>query len=193
MSRRTHFHRRRRRRRHPARPLVQAPHARRQLQHRVALGADRAAARRRQARDARRSGRGRAGRSACRPPRQRRRERARPQPEARSADRGRSAIRPRHGDPPGSRTRSCSTSRRASRRRAGPRPTSISTGCSTGWPTRAARPKLVHRLDKDTSGALLVARTRARRRPFRQGVRRPHRAQGLLGAGRRRADRQRRA
>ena len=51
------------------------------------------------------------------------------------------------------------------------------------------RPKLVHRLDKDTSGALLVARVGASGRPFRQGLFRPDRAQGLLGAGRRRARR----
>ena len=48
------------------------------------------------------------------------------------------------------------------------------------------RPKLVHRLDKDTSGALLVARTRALGRPFRQGLLRPNGAQGLLGDRRRR-------
>ena len=41
----------------------------------------------------------------------------------------------------------------------GTKTTIISTACSTGSPTSAARPKLVHRLDKDTSGALLVART----------------------------------
>ena len=87
--------------------------------------------------------------------------------------------------------RSCSTSRRASRRRAGPRPRSTSTGCSTGSPTMTGRPKLVHRLDKDTSGALLVARTRARGRAFRQGLLRADGAQGLLGAGRRRARRRR--
>ena len=56
--------------------------------------------------------------------------------------------------------RSSSTSRPASPPRAAPRPRTISTACSTGSPTKARpRPKLVHRLDKDTSGALLVART----------------------------------
>ena len=49
------------------------------------------------------------------------------------------------------------------------------------------RPKLVHRLDKDTSGVLLVARSARAAGPFLQGLFRPHRAQGLLGAGRRRA------
>ena len=43
--------------------------------------------------------------------------------EARAADRGRGAVRPRHGHLRGCRTRSCSTSRRGSRRRAGPRRT----------------------------------------------------------------------
>ena len=38
--------------------------------------------------------------------------------------------------------------------------TTISTACSTASPTRRGpRPKLVHRLDKDTSGVLLLART----------------------------------
>ena len=72
---------------------------------------------------------------------------------------GGGAVRPRHGDLRGSAAHSCSTSRRGSRRRAGPRRTSISTGCSTGCGDERGRPKLVHRLDKDTSGALLVART----------------------------------
>ena len=55
-TRRPPVHRRRRRRRHPARPLVQAPSARHQLQHRLALGAHRAAARRRHARRRRATG-----------------------------------------------------------------------------------------------------------------------------------------
>ena len=54
---------------------------------------------------------------------------------------------------------------------------------------RGNRPKLVHRLDKDTSGVLLVARTAARRRLLLQGLFRPHRAQGLLGDRHRRARR----
>ena len=54
---------------------------------------------------------------------------------------------------------SSSTSPRGSPRKAGPRPPSTSIACSTGSPVRAGRPKLVHRLDKDTSGALLVARS----------------------------------
>ena len=57
----------------------------------------------------------------------------------------------------------------------------------------AGRPKLVHRLDKDTSGALLVAKSAALGRAFRQGLFRPHRAQGLLGAGGRGARRATRA
>ena len=82
---------------------------------------------------------------------------------------GRRAVRPRHGDLRGSAARSCSTSRRGSRRRAAPRPPAsrpaARRACGEG-----ERPKLVHRLDKDTSGALLVARTRARGRAFRQGL-----------------------
>ncbi len=49
------------------------------------------------------------------------------------------------------------------------------------------RPKLVHRLDKDTSGALAGGEDRPVGRPFRKVLLRPDRAQGLLGAGRRRA------
>ena len=60
-ERRPHLHRQRGRRRHPAGPLVQAASAGGQLQHRLALGADRAAAARGQARGARRPGRGGAG------------------------------------------------------------------------------------------------------------------------------------
>ena len=82
------------------------------------------------------------------------------QPQRRDAERRRDRVRPRAGDPRGRGRRSSSTSRPASPPRAAPRPRTISTGCSTASPTTdAARPKLVHRLDKDTSGALLVART----------------------------------
>ena len=54
--------------------------------------------------------------------------------------------------------------------------------------TRRQRPRLVHRLDKDTAGCLLVAKTRfaaaalAKTLPLALG------AQDLLGAGRRRAE-----
>ena len=73
----------------------------------------------------------------------RRRARRRAQPpaaEARPPDRGRRAVRPRHGDLPGSRMPSCSTNRRVSRRRAGRRRTSISTACSTALAMSAAGP-----------------------------------------------------
>ena len=57
-------------------------------------------------------------------------------------------------------TRSCSTSRPGSRRRAGPRRTQHLDRLLDGLADdERGRPKLVHRLDKDTSGALLVART----------------------------------
>ena len=49
------------------------------------------------------------------------------------------------------------------------------------------RPKLVHRLDKDTSGRAAGRALGAGRGPFRQGLCRPHGAQSLLGADRRRA------
>jgi 23S rRNA pseudouridine955/2504/2580 synthase len=48
------------------------------------------------------------------------------------------------------------------------------------------RPRLVHRLDKDTSGVLLVARTPGSAAFFPSAFR-PHRAQDLLGAGHGRA------
>ena len=55
----------------------------------------------------------------------------------------------------------CSTSRWGSRCRAAPAPTGISTACSARMTGKdGQRPRLVHRLDKDTSGCLLVAKTR---------------------------------
>ena len=48
------------------------------------------------------------------------------------------------------------------------------------------RPRLVHRLDKDTSGCLLVAKTRYRRGSAGRRVSHARGAQNLLGAGRRR-------
>ena len=108
--------------------------------------------------------------SAFRRPRPRRRAPARPQPKREPLTPRRGAVRPRHGDLRGS-------ERVRAQQAAGPGDagrdqdhTSISTGCSTGWRDERGRPKLVHRLDKDTSGALLVARTRAFGRPFRQGL-----------------------
>jgi 23S rRNA pseudouridine955/2504/2580 synthase len=50
------------------------------------------------------------------------------------------------------------------------------------------RPRLVHRLDKDTSGVLLIARTPGQRGLFFQAFFRPFGAQDLLGAGDRRAE-----
>ena len=130
----------RRRRRHPARPLVQAAPARGQLQPRLALGADRPAPARRQARDPRRPDRGRAGH-----PRAAARSRAGALRAAATASANsltedeeqfvREMVIYR-----GSATPSCSTSRRASRRRAAPRPPSISTACSTASPTTADGP-----------------------------------------------------
>ena len=62
------------------------------------------------------------------------------------------------------------------------------------WPTRrASGPSSSTGSTRIQSGVLLVARTRARRGAFRQGLFRPHRAQGLLGAGGRRARRPRKA
>ena len=55
----------------------------------------------------------------------------------------------------------CSTSRWGLRCRAAPAPTATSTACSAACRRRdGQRPRLVHRLDKDTSGCLLVAKTR---------------------------------
>ena len=53
----------------------------------------------------------------------------------------------------------------------------------------ANRPKLVHRLDKDTSGVLLVARSARSAAFFSRVLCRPHRQEGLLGAGDRRSAR----
>ena len=49
------------------------------------------------------------------------------------------------------------------------------------------RPKLVHRLDKDTSGVMLVARSARAAGHFAKAFCGPHRAQGLLGDHHRRA------
>ena len=54
-----------------------------------------------------------------------------------------------------------------------------------GLAGEGARPKLVHRLDKDTSGALLVARSARAAGHFAKAFSGPHRAQSLLGFGRR--------
>ena len=52
-----------------------------------------------------------------------------------------------------------STSRPVSRCRAAPAPSAMSMRCSTGCASSGdERPRLVHRLDKDTSGVLLIAR-----------------------------------
>ena len=48
----------------------------------------------------------------------------------------------------------------------------------------AERPRLVHRLDKDTSGVLVLARSAGGRGGAGRGVSRQDRAQGLLGARR---------
>ena len=111
--------------------------------------------------------------------------------EARSADRGRRAVRPRHGDPPGSarlRAQQAAGARDAGRDQDDP---ASRPAARRPRRTKRGRPKLVHRLDKDTSGALAGGAERARGGPFRQGLFRAHGAQGLLGAGRRRARRRR--
>ena len=55
----------------------------------------------------------------------------------------------------------CSTSPWGSRCRAAPAPRATSTACWRCCATRKGqRPRLVHRLDKDTAGCLLVAKTR---------------------------------
>ena len=72
--------------------------------------------------------------------------------------------------------RSFSISRRALQRRAAPKPISISIAFWARWRTNGRETwKLVHRLDKDTSGALLVARTARSAGHFGQGFLRPHR------------------
>ena len=95
-----------------------------------------------------------------------------------------------------------STSPPVSRCRAAPTPSAMSMRCSTGCASKSAeRPRLVHRLDKDTSGVLLIARhaaaaaffTRAfrekttrkiywadRRRPAAAGAG-PHRSRAFQG------------
>ena len=132
-------------------------------------------------------------RSACRRAKLPPARSARPQRQARAADRDEDAVRARDGHLSG-------RARVRAQQAAGPRDPGRDQDPPPPRPAARrpgrrgrARPKLVHRLDKDTSGALLVARTRAGRRPFRQGLLRPHRAQGLLGAGRRRARQRRRA
>ena len=82
-----------------------------------------------------------------------------PDPAPRRLPDGLLADRAGRDRPRGSRACSCSTSRRASRCTAGP---GLSFGAIEAL--RALRPdeslELVHRLDRDTSGCLLVARTR---------------------------------
>ena len=184
------FHRRRRRRRHPPRPLVQAALARRQLQHRVALGADRPAARRRQARRARRPGRGGPG-----DPRAARRGSAGAGGAAAAAARpltdeeeqfvrdmviyaGPRRVRAQQAAGPGD------AGRHQDRR-------SISTACSTGSPTMRGTAQAGPPARQGHVGRAAGRAHGARRRPFRQGLFRPHGAEGLLGAGRRRPRRRR--
>ena len=105
-----------------------------------------------------------------------------------AAERGRDRLRQRDGDPPRSPRRSSSTSRPASPPRAAPRPTSISTACSTASPTRPATgPSWSTGSTRIRRACCSLARTAARRRLLLEELLRPHRAQGLLGAGRRRA------
>ena len=188
-----HLHRQRRRRRHPARPLVQAAHAGRQLQPRLALGADGAAAARRQAGGARATGSRPGRRSAFRRPKPRRPRPARPQPQARSADARTKSSSSATWSSTRTRTPSCSTSRRGWRRRAGPRPTQhldrLLDGLADEAGTAEARPSARQGHVGRAAGGADGARGRA----FRQGLLRAHGAQGLLGAGRRRARRRRRA
>ena len=56
-------------------------------------------------------------------------------------------------------TSSCSTSRTACRCRAARASPAISTACWTACASARGRPRLVHRLDRDTSGVLVLART----------------------------------
>ena len=106
---------------------------------------------------------------------------ARPQPQARSADRGRRAVRPRHGDLPGSRTRSCSTSRRGSRRRAGPRRTQhldrLLDGLADDGGAAQARPPA----RQGHVGRVAGRADRARGRAFRQGLLRAARRARSIG------------
>ena len=181
------FHRRRGRRRHPARPLVQAAlcPTSASTSSRAGRGpgscASTASARRRA------TGSRPARRSAFPPAEATPARDGPPAAQARAADRRGRRAGPRDGHPRGPRTPSCSTSRRAWRRRAGPRRTSISTGCSTGWPTMRATGPSSSTGSTRTRRAPAGRPDRARGGPFRQGLLRPDRAQGLLGAGRRRA------
>ena len=147
------------RRRHSPGPLVQAQPARHQLQHRLALGAHRPAPDRRQARATRRPDRGRADH---------------PHPAVRSAA-GAELAAPaaaRPADPRGSRN-SCArwSSSRLQHAFVLNKPPGLATQGGTKThdhldrllggleDDEGNRPKLVHRLDKDTSGRLLVARS----------------------------------
>ena len=83
---------------------------------------------------------------------------------------------------------SSSTSRPASPCRAAPASPGMSTPCSKRFADRKGqKPRLVHRLDRDTSGVLVVARTRLAAQKLAGVV--PHAldAQDLLGAGQGRA------
>ena len=77
---------------------------------------------------------------------------------------------------------------RAWRPRAARASTSMSTACWISSPyEKPTRPKLVHRLDRDTSGVLLVARTAQAASGLSASSGQPRRLQSLLGAGQRRA------
>ena len=60
-------------------------------------------------------------------------------------------------------------------------------GLLDAFAAEGPRPRLVHRLDKDTSGVLLIARTPGSAAFFSKRFSDPLGAQDLLGAGRRRA------
>jgi 23S rRNA pseudouridine955/2504/2580 synthase len=72
--------------------------------------------------------------------------------------------RPKHADRRSTEARWCSTSRRASPRRAAPDHQPRRRPARRLRRRGEPRPRLVHRLDKDTSGVLLVAAPRAARR-----------------------------
>ena len=125
----------------------------------------------------------------CRPTSRRARPRARPGRGRSERCRLAALAHPARGR----RAARARTSRPASRCRAAPGRGGISTACSRRWAAGGERPRLVHRLDRDTSGLLVVAKTRGRRGEADRGVPPAAGREAVLGAGGRASARRRRA
>ena len=112
----------------------------------------------------------------------------RAKPERAHAQRRRDRLRRRDGDPPRPRRRSSSTSRPASPRRAAPRPIVHLDGLLDGLADEATSRAQAGPPARQGHVGRPAARPHAARRGLLlEELFRPHRAQGLLGAGRRRA------